>query len=201
LIGQLQPENHLLAGGGKLQLLQEVLSRDESDQYLQMLRLNINWRQDAVRMFGREHQLPRLHQWFGDPDAVYRWSGLTMLPETWPKELASLRVRVEQAAGASFNSVLANWYRDGQDSMGWHADDEPELGAQPIIASLSLGAERDFVLRYRDKNANVANLKLILPSGSLLIMSGSTQLNWQHALPRRKNIATARINLTFRKIH
>lgn len=199
--GSSQTVTRDLPGGAKLCLCEQFLTQTEGDRLLQILQQQVAWRQDSVRLFGREHRVPRLHQWFGDPGKVYRWSGLTMQPEQWTRELRALRLRVEHAAATRFNSVLANWYRDGKDSMGWHADDEPELGPQPVIASLSLGAERDFLLRYRDRDANVANVKLSLPNGSLLIMAGATQQSWQHSLPKRNKINAARINLTFRRIY
>jgi alkylated DNA repair dioxygenase AlkB len=189
-----------LPGGGRIELLPGFLAPGQAQELLQALLSKVPWRSDTVRLFGREHRIPRLHQWFGDADAVYTWSGLTMHPEPWSAELAELKSQVEQATGARFNSVLANYYRNGRDSMGWHADDEPELGDTPVIASISLGAERDFVLRYRDKRAGIANIKVPLPSGSLLLMSGTTQRYWQHALPKRGRVQDARVNLTFRLI-
>lgn len=164
------------------------------------LRGSLAWQRDEVLLFGKRHPIPRLHQWYGDTGASYRWSGLTMQPRPWPPALRSVLSQVSAAAGCPFNAVLANLYRDGQDCMGWHADDEAELGPAPVIASLSLGATRDFVLRYRRAAAGVAKVKLPLTHGSLLVMRGPTQQHWQHALPRRKRVHEARINLTFRRI-
>jgi alkylated DNA repair dioxygenase AlkB len=160
----------------------------------------LDWRADRVQLFGRAYPIPRLHQWYGDAAATYRWSGLTMQPCPWPPSLCALRDSLQTALNCRFNSVLANLYRDGADCMGWHADDEQELGPEPVIASISLGAERDFVLRCRRKDAQVANVKLPLAHGSLLLMQGVTQQHWQHSLPRRKRVTEARINLTFRLI-
>jgi alkylated DNA repair dioxygenase AlkB len=195
-----QQLDEALPGGGSIELLPAFIPPADAQQLLAMLVTNIPWRRDKIRLFGREHPIPRLHQWFGDAGVTYTWSGLTMQPEPWSPELAELKALVERATGTHFNSVLANYYRDGRDSMGWHADDEPELGDMPVIASVSLGAERDFVLRYRDKQAGIANIKLPLVSGSLLVMRGTTQRFWQHALPKRQRVTDARVNLTFRLI-
>ena len=123
-----------------------------------------------------------------------------MQPVPWFEELDSLRHSIAAAIAASINSVLVNLYRDGHDSMGWHADDEPELGDRPVIASLSLGVEREFLLRYRDVSRGIPKQSIVLPNGSLLVMAGDTQKFWQHALPKRRGITTPRINLTFRQI-
>lgn len=123
-----------------------------------------------------------------------------MSPQPWLPELTELRTSIERATGTPFNSVLINLYRDGADSMGWHADDEPELGDQPIIASMSLGAERDFVMRRREQTSLHKKQVIQLKHGSLLLMQGDTQRFWHHALPKRRKITTPRINLTFRRI-
>jgi len=150
-----------------------------------------------VPIFGREIPAPRLSCWIGDPGAAYTYSRVRFEPRPWTPALARVRQRIEQALDARFNSVLANRYASGADSMGWHADDEPELGPRPVIASLSLGATRRFVLRPRSGGAKV---ELPLTHGSLLVMAGDTQANWQHALPRMAGAAGLRINLTFRRI-
>lgn len=187
--------------GGALRLWPDFLGRSEATGLLARLFEGLAWQSDRVRLFGREHPIPRQHQWYGDAGAGYRWSGLEMQPLAWTPELADLRGRLETEVGVSFNSVLANLYRDGRDSMGWHADDEPELGKQPVIASISLGAERDLLLRRKTGRVRgERSVKLRLPHGSLLIMSGDTQHNWQHALPRRTRLSEPRINLTFRRI-
>lgn len=157
----------------------------------------IPWENHPVRLFGREHPAPRLSCWIGDAGAAYRYSGVRREPRPWTPALAGLRERVAQAADAAFDSVLANLYRDGRDAMGWHADDEPELGRAPVIASLSLGATRRFVLRHR---SGAPRLALDLPPGSLLVMRGATQAHYRHALPRTARPVGPRINLTFRRI-
>jgi alkylated DNA repair dioxygenase AlkB len=158
----------------------------------------VPWETHRIRMFGREVDSPRLSCWIGDPGASYVYSRTRFEPRPWPAALQALRPRVDAAAGVAMNSVLANLYRDGRDAMGWHSDDEPELGAQPVIASLSLGGCRRFTLRHRTDPGQ--RLALELPHGSLLLMSGDTQANWRHALPRTARPVAARINLTFRRI-
>ena len=159
----------------------------------------IDWEVHRIKLFGREVDSPRLSRWIGDPGTSYRYSGVRFEPSTWPRALSVMRKAVNAAAGEEFNSVLANLYRDGNDTMGWHSDDEAELGAQPIIASLSLGAPRKFVLKSRA--AGGARLELELTHGSLLVMRGDTQRNYNHSLPRTKKAAGERINLTFRRIY
>jgi alkylated DNA repair dioxygenase AlkB len=159
----------------------------------------IDWEVHRLKLFGREVEAPRLSRWIGDPGASYRYSGVRFEPASWPRALTVVRKAVNAAAGEEFNSVLANLYRDGNDTMGWHSDDEPELGMQPIIASLSLGAERRFVLK--SKTAGGEKLELLLPHGSLLVMRGDTQKNYRHSLPRTKKATGERMNLTFRRIY
>ncbi|MGY1408664.1 MULTISPECIES: alpha-ketoglutarate-dependent dioxygenase AlkB family protein [unclassified Luteimonas] len=156
------------------------------------------WQVHRVRMFGREIDSPRRSCWIGDPQAAYRYSGVRHEPHPWPSILVPLRERLALETGVHFNSVLANLYRDGRDSMGWHSDDEPELGECPVIASVSLGATRRFVLRHRHDPSRKRTLEL--PGGSLLLMRGQTQAQWRHALPRTAQPVGPRINLTFRRI-
>lgn len=173
------------------------LPRAEADDLLAQLSTGIAWEQRAIRIFGQEIPQPRLTAWYGDPAARYSYSGLVWEPRPWTPLLLNLRHRVETATQARYNSVLLNHYRDGRDSMGWHADDEPELGPAPAIASLSLGATRRFRLRPRAGLAHVP-LGLDLPNGSLLLMRGPTQQRWQHALPKTARPIGPRLNLTFR---
>jgi len=162
------------------------------------LRDAVPWEVHRIRLFGREHASPRLSCWIGDPAAVYRYSGTRFAPHPWLPELAALRERLRAELGAPFNSVLANLYRDGRDAMGWHSDDEPELGPAPVIASVSLGAPRRFVLKHRRDPA--LRHALVLEPGSLLVMAGAMQRHWKHALPRTARRAGERINLTFRQV-
>ena len=157
------------------------------------------WRQDMIEIFGRQVQQPRLHAWYGDADAVYTYSGLRNTPLPWTPILTSLRDCAERLSGARFNSVLLNLYRDNQDSMGMHADDEPELGAKPVIASLSLGATRAFIMKHRNQWA-LPKVRIQLQSGDWLIMRGPTQQYWKHGINRQTRPCGARLNLTFRQI-
>ncbi len=165
---------------------------------MQRLLREIPWTQHQVRMFGRELPSPRLSAWIGDADAVYTYSRVRHQPAPWTPALAQLRERLQVELGARFNSVLANRYRDGRDSMGWHADDEPELGREPLIASISLGAVRRMRFRARDRSAVAA---IDLADGSLLLMGGRTQTLYQHAVDKTRADTGERINLTFRWIH
>lgn len=179
----------------------EFLPLAEAQSLLAELTDSLAWRHDAIQLFGRSVLQPRLTAWHGDPGASYQYSGLHLEPQPWTPALLGLRQRVEAAAGAPFNSVLLNLYRTGQDSMGWHADDEPELGPAPVIASLTLGATRTFRLKPRDPlRTPHAPLSLPLTSGSLLLMRGSTQQQWLHALPKTARPVGPRLNLTFRHV-
>ena len=165
--------------------------------FLAQLTADIAWEQRAIRIFGQEIPQPRLTAWYGDPAARYTYSGLVWEPRPWTPALLALRQQVESASDTPFNSVLLNLYRDGRDSMGWHSDDEPELGPAPTIASLSLGATRRFRLRPRAGLAHPP-FALDLSNGSLLLMRGPTQRHWQHTLPKTARPIGPRLNLTFR---
>ncbi len=175
----------------------DFLSSEGADHYLQCLKRECKWNQDKIKLFGKMLLQPRLSAWYGEAD--YSYSGLTMLAQPWSATLMELKMLAEMSTGAAYNSVLLNLYRGGQDSMGWHSDDEKELGPEPSIASISLGEPRVFHFRHR-KDKNLKH-KILLEHGSLLFMSGSTQTYWHHQLPKtRKNIGE-RINLTFRFIY
>lgn len=169
---------------------------------MKALMADIPWTRHRLCICGREVDAPRLSCWMGDPGAMYRYSGTRFVPEPWPEALMPVRDAVSEASGVAFNSVLANLYRGGQDAMGWHSDDERELGPEPVIASLSLGATRRFVLKARaaDADGRFARHVLELPHGSLLVMRGDTQARFRHALPRTVRPVGPRINLTFRQI-
>jgi alkylated DNA repair dioxygenase AlkB len=184
--------------GAELHLLPGWLGEAEADALLEALREQTAWETHRIRIFGKEHDSPRLSCWIGDPGASYVYSRVRFEPRPWPEALAALRPRIDAASGVAMNSVLANLYRSGQDAMGWHSDDEPELGARPMIASLSLGGTRRF--RFRHRRDHSKTFKMDLPHGSLLLMSGDTQANWQHALPRTARPVAPRLNLTFRRI-
>ena len=157
------------------------------------------WRQDEITLFGKIHQIPRLQAWYGDVGTEYQYSGLQLVPEPWPENLRLLCEPISKEAGVAFNSVLVNLYRDGRDSNGWHADNEPELGCKPVIASLSLGSVRRFRLRNIADHSRTLSLDLL--PGSLLIMGEGVQENWQHQLAKTRKYVEPRINLTFRRIH
>ena len=172
-------------------------SADEATSWFEAVRETTAWRQDHALMFGKEIALPRLTAWYGDEGASYVYSGIENRPLAWTVELAELRDLVSAAANAPFNSVLANLYRDGHDSMGWHADNEAELGHNPVIASLSLGDSRTFRLRHE---ASRETISIDLGAGSLLVMRGNVQHEWKHCVPKTKRAVGPRINLTFRWI-
>lgn len=174
------------------------LPPEEADALLVRLLNDISWQQDRIRLFGREHLIPRLQAFLADPGVDYTYSGLRMAGEPWLPALLPLKQRLEDLCRQPFNALLLNLYRDGQDCMGWHADNEAELGTNPTIASISLGAPRRFRLRH---NASRDTHALTLEHGSLLLMAGPTQHHWQHSLPRTRRCQTPRINLTFRFIH
>lgn len=174
------------------------LPAGEADVLLRDLLATVPWETHRIRLFGREVDSPRLSCWIGDPDATYTYSGTRFEPHPWPAALRPIRERVAATCGADFNSALANLYRDGRDAMGWHRDNERELGDRPVIASLSLGATRRFVLRHViDPSRRCA---IELASGSLLLMRGETQRHYRHALPRTAKVVGPRANLTFRRI-
>lgn len=182
--------------GAELRIAPTFLGAVDADAALAVLRSEIPWEQHRIRLYGREHASPRLSCWIGDAGAHYTYSRTRFEPRPWTPALDALKVKVQAACGARFNSVLANLYRDGADGMGWHADDEPELGREPVIASLSLGAPRAFA--FRDRAARRQRIRLELPHGSLLLMAGQTQALYQHALPKSDRPLSARLNLTFR---
>jgi alkylated DNA repair dioxygenase AlkB len=169
------------------------------DALFEQLSEVIAWREESIQLFGKRYLQPRLLAWYGDSEASYRYSGIRHEPLPWIPVLDELRQRVEALSGARFNSVLANLYRNERDSMGLHADDEPELGRRPTIASLSLGEERVFRLKHRSRK-DLAPLRLTLPSGSLLVMRGETQQHWKHEIPKQTRPCGPRINLTFRLV-
>jgi len=178
------------------------LPAEQADAWLRQLWRELEWSQQEIRLFGRRVMQPRLVAWYGDPGAVYAYSGLTLSPLPWHPLLQELRGMLEAGTGGRFNAVLANAYRDGLDSMGWHSDDERELGPEPLIASVSLGAERRFLLRSRSRSAGGGSRSqgITLGHGSLLLMKGESQRRFQHALPRTRKPIGLRINLTYRLV-
>jgi alkylated DNA repair dioxygenase AlkB len=157
------------------------------------------WAQRYVKIYGQQYAEPRLTAWYGEAGKQYSYSGITLQPLPWTPTLWGIKQRVDAAAKATFNSVLLNLYRDGRDSNGWHQDNEPELGQNPMIASVSLGGTRRFQLRHKFRR-EVPKVELDLSPGSLLVMAGPTQHYWQHQIPKTKKPVAARLNLTFRII-
>lgn len=189
----------LLLPEGELVYLPGFLSPSASHRFLSELSETVCWMQPRIRMFGREINSPRLSAWYGDPEAVYQYSGLVNRPLPWLPELLTIRRQVEQQAGYGFNGVLLNLYRNGRDSMGWHSDNEKELGESPVVASVSLGTSRRFLLRHRRRSV-LPVYELSLENGSLLLMRGVTQKNWRHSVPKTRHPVGRRLNLTFRCI-
>jgi alkylated DNA repair dioxygenase AlkB len=185
---------------GELIIDQSFFNQSESDRFFSELLNNINWQQDKIKIFGKEVDLPRLTAWYGDEGKSYTYSGITMNPEPWTPTLLTIKKRIEKIVKVNFNSVLINLYRNGQDYVSWHSDDEKELGKNPTIASVSFGATRRFLLRHKS-NKNLETVDLSLNHGSLLIMKGSTQHFWKHQVPKTSKVKTERINLTFRVIN
>ena len=158
----------------------------------------VRWQQPAVTLYGRRHRLPRLQCWMGDAGAQYKYSGLQLQPDDWLPCVARIREAVETLSGHHFNAVLINLYRNGEDRMGWHSDDEPELGPEPWLASYNLGASRE--LLFREKGHTRQRYSLTLAHNQLLLMNPVVQKRWQHSLPVRRRVTEPRINLTFRRV-
>lgn len=174
------------------------LSPQLASNYYTKLSKSLDWKQYPIRLFGKTMLQPRLIAWYGNADLTYKYAQTTLVASGWTSELAALRQQITSETTYTFNSVLANWYRDGQDSMGWHSDNEKELGPAPCIASISLGAVR--TLHFRTIQKPHKRASILLEHGSLLIMQGDSQQLWQHQIPKSKRIQDGRINLTFRQI-
>jgi alkylated DNA repair dioxygenase AlkB len=188
------PDN-LLPCDGEVWWIEHALGTSDADRLLKELRATIAWRQEVATIMGRRVPIPRLTAWHGEAGYVY--SGIAMQPAAWTPALLELRRYAERHARQPFNSVLLNLYRDGRDSVGWHADNEPGLGRDPVIASLSLGATRRFQLKHRQSGERVA---IDLTHGSCLVMAGATQHHWLHQVPKTARPVGPRINLTFRSM-
>lgn len=172
---------------------------EASKRLYRALDQTICWRQDHIKIFGQSHPLPRLTAWYGDPGTSYTYSGIEMQPLPWTAVLLEIKAGVEALTGVAFNCVLLNKYRTGQDGMGWHSDDEPELGTNPRIASVSFGGARRFVFKHKYRQAlGTIEIEGGLTDGSLLLMQGETQHCWQHRAPKTAKAVEPRINLTFR---
>lgn len=196
LLSDFEIERLPLANADLLFWRQVDLGRAQ-DSLLQELIGSTDWRHEEITVYGKSYLQPRLSAWHGN--LSYSYSGIRLEPVPWTPTLLDLRARVEALTGHEFNSVLLNYYRDQKDSMGMHSDDERELGAQPAIASLSLGDERTFLLKHKTRK-DLKTVKLALPAGSLLLMQGDTQQYWRHGINKETSPCGPRINLTFRFI-
>jgi alkylated DNA repair dioxygenase AlkB len=183
---------------GEYLFYSDFFSKAESDLFLQKLKVEIEWKQESMNMYGKQVDFPRLTAWYGDNDKPYSFSGITLQPKIWTKELLEIKAKIEPLATVQFNSVLLNRYRSGNDSISWHTDAEKELGQNPVIASVNFGATRKFQLRHINTKEK---LEIKLTNGSLLIMQGELQHYWQHQVPKTSKVVNERINLTFRVIN
>ncbi len=186
---------NLLPRDGIVEYPGRVFSGEESAALFEALLSTTPWQPDEVILFGKKHILSRKVAWMGDAGFTYSYSGTSKTASPWTQPLLAVRERVEKLCGHAFNSCLLNLYHDGSEGMGWHSDDEKTLGRNPVIASVSFGAERPFRFKHR---VTKEVIPLILENGSLLVMKGETQHHWLHALPKTKRANAPRINLTFR---
>ncbi|HEX7641130.1 MAG TPA: alpha-ketoglutarate-dependent dioxygenase AlkB [Burkholderiaceae bacterium] len=182
-----------------IRFIRRFHDEDTAARHFSALRDEIAWRQESITLWGKPYAQPRLTAWYGDAGTNYSYSGLRLEPLPWTPCLAAIKAEIEAFCGERFNSVLANLYRNERDSVGWHSDDEPELGKQPFIASMSFGATRTFKLKHKSRKDEKPAV-LELGSGSLLLMGGSTQRHWLHAVEKEREACGPRINLTFRTI-
>lgn len=190
--------DNLLPFDGEVYYYPNFLTFEQSYFYYDILKEKVQWKQPIIKIFGKSYLSPRLTAWYGDNPAIYKYSGIQNIPKNWFNELLELKTLIEKFCNEEFNSVLINWYRNEKDSMGWHADDEKELGKNPVIASLSLGETRKFVMKH--KNNKKIQISIPLENGSLLLMKAQTQHFWIHSIPKSSKPCLGRINLTFRKI-
>jgi alkylated DNA repair dioxygenase AlkB len=190
-------EQSLISFDGELVFVESFIADDEALRIHRSLLDELAWEEESIRIYGRPVKVPRLTCWYGEPGAVYTYSGVVHDPLPWTALLNRLRRQVEALSGRQFNSVLGNLYRDGNDSMGWHGDKEKELGPMPFIASLSFGERRTFKIRH---NRTKETVTIDLSNGSLLLMGGVIQKHWRHCVPKTKQAKKGRINLTFRNI-
>lgn len=196
-----EPVRHSILPGkneirnGEILFYPSFFDLEVSRTFFNSLRNNISWKQESMQMYGKKMLFPRLTAWYGDTDKSYTFSGLTLQPNNWITELQAIKNKIEPIAGVAFNSVLLNLYRNGNDSISWHSDNEKELGINPVIASVNFGETRTFQIRHIRTNEKI---DIILKNGSLLIMQGEMQHYWQHQVPKTNKVVNERINLTFR---
>ncbi len=180
-------------------LYNSFFTKTESDLLYKSLIENIKWEQHEITIFGKIMNQPRLTAFYGDNNKDYSYSGIRLKPIAWNEDLMLIKSRLEKTTNETFSSVLLNYYRDGRDSMGWHADDEKELGKNPVIASVSFGSTRKFQLKHNSRK-DVKKIDIDLSHGSFLLMKGTTQHHWKHQIPKSTKSIAPRINLTFRLI-
>jgi alkylated DNA repair dioxygenase AlkB len=183
---------------GEVIFYPNFFSIQESERLFSDLYSSVKWKQDTIRFYGKKIPLPRLTGWYGDEGKSYTYSGIEQHPDPWTPTLKLIKSKAEEISEVTFNSVLLNLYRDGKDSVSWHSDDEPELGKNPIIASISFGATRRFSFKHKISKNYKIDINLL--NGSLLLMKGETQQCWQHQIPKTSKFVEPRINLTFRLI-
>jgi alkylated DNA repair dioxygenase AlkB len=194
---RLHLKQELQISDGHLTLLEGFYNAEEANELYTQLLESLEWKQGTIHLFGKTHSTPRLEAFYAEKNLEYGYSGQQLKTKNFTPLLLQIKQKVEEASAYTFNSVLVNYYRDGNDSNGWHADNEKELGENPSIASLSFGTSRRFDLKHISK---AEKLSIQLHSGSLLVMSGETQHFWKHQIAKSKKITTGRINLTFRTI-
>jgi alkylated DNA repair dioxygenase AlkB len=190
--------HNILPKDGNVYLFPRLFTAEESDVYFNKLQQEIAWKQEPITIYGRTVMQPRLTAWYGDAGKVYSYSGISMQPHAWTASLLKIKQRIETVSLVTFNSALLNLYRDQHDSMGWHRDNEKELGIDPVIGSVSFGATRTFQFRYYTDKSLKQSIELT--HGSYLLMQGKTQHAWEHALPKRAGSMGMRVNITFRVI-
>ena len=190
---------HLVKENLDIKVFNHLFDEEESGLFFRILLNNIDWKQETITMWGKRRTLRRRVAWYGDLGKNYSYSGNLLTPIPWNEELICIKEKIEAVSPVTFNSVLLNDYENGNVGMGWHSDDEKELGQDPIIGSVSFGVDRDFYLKPKIRT-NSDRVKIISSNGSFILMNGSTQHHWLHSLPIRKKINERRINLTFRTI-
>lgn len=192
-----ETSENLLPKDGDTQYFGIVFSKAEADLSLENLLNEIEWKNDEVKIFGKQITTKRKVAWYADSGVSYSYSNTTKVGLNWTENLLKLKNLVEEITKESYNSCLLNLYHDGDEGMGWHSDDEKSIVKNSAIASLSFGAERKFVFKHKETSESVSQ---ILPHGSLLLMKGETQTYWLHALTKTKKVRSPRVNLTFRKM-
>ncbi|APY07657.1 alpha-ketoglutarate-dependent dioxygenase AlkB [Winogradskyella sp. J14-2] len=193
-----EEKQHFILPNAELIYVPEFFNSQESDNYYRIIKDETNWQHDDITVFGKTYKQPRLTALFGETNQTYSYSNITMHPEAFTKDLLNIKSKVEKFSDETFNTLLINLYRDGSDSNGWHADNEKELGKNPIIASVSFGEERPFHFKHR--TIKDERHKIILEHGSLLLMKGEMQHYWLHQIAKTKRHIQPRINLTFRRL-